>query len=142
MNINNEALQKLIKGSRNIDRMKEEIKLVVDGIIEFCNDSNEAEARFEKEFETNNYRWIINALPHTDRFKCEWAIRCFPKGKDFPDMSIYQHRPNAKIWHSVKLENVQVVYQQLGEFVCFMTSQFPIERKLECFIKANEVFKD
>ena len=141
MNINNEVLQKLIKGSQNIDRMREEIDLVINGVLGLIHRpswSGKSSSPIIEEIEIDDRVWTIQInVPNGRVWKDDLIVCTTPVGNHM--IPIYSTR--EKECSEVKFENVQVVYGDLAKVVNLIAYRIPgLEARLKHLLNAAEVF--
>lgn len=141
MNINNEVLQKLIKGSQNIDRMREEIDLVINGVLGLIHKpswSGKPSSPIIEEIKIDDRVWTIQINVPNGRVWKDDLIACtVPVGNHMiPIYSTLETECSC-----VRLENVQMIYGDLPKLVNWIAYRLSdLEPRLQHLLNAAEVF--
>jgi hypothetical protein len=126
----------LLNGSRNIDKMREEIRQLISMVIGFTLKSLENGERFEGTFTSTDYEyeWTIflkKGCVSSPEIKC-WK-------KNSGDKPLLEYTSDRRI--SIYTDNVQAVYESLPLFVEGMMKNFPhITEEWQFLIDASKKF--
>jgi hypothetical protein len=138
---NIEIVQKLIAGSQNIDRMREEVKQFTNmliGLIHAVGRSGASKIKFDHEFKSDQCKWILKGMTgsfYTDDNKIE--VECWEM---IGESSAIMYCPftNNINFHA---DNVQMVWENLHVLLEGVRKVLPeIEEKYASFVKAADVF--
>ncbi len=141
-------VERLLRGSRNIDRMKVEVHQLVQMVIGLALRSNALGARVrdvEEVFENESCKWEVRgemgSLDKTENrihVRCNVKLHCDAPNQDHYIMCVGYCSETRSPFHS---EHTQQVYQNLRAFVEGMVRVFPgIEDEMKMFLDASGVF--
>ena len=134
-----EITKRLVKGSQNIDRMKNEVEQVVQMIIGFtirC-DSARHKDEISETFESEQCQWTVNGSVNIfDHSKSTITVECWVRGRF--GAKAYSSQRNSYPFHT---EAAQCVFEGLPVFVEGMLRVFPeLREKIEPFMNAADMF--
>jgi len=134
---NENIAQQLVQGSKNIDRMKAEIWMVVQMILGFLKDYTDVKMKME--FENDNSSWHVRYSRGKYCYMVECWVRPFLGSTGWRTaFSPLVFRVN---WSVYDFESVEKVYDNLHVFVEGMLREFPeLKQKIAPILKASQKF--
>lgn len=130
------SVQRLLKGSNNIDRMKSEINQLIRMLISLCNDIPSTRGAIET-FGSGAFRWEIIGLPN-DSFRVRGLWTEHPEFKG-QYLSVFQLNPDNQWFRD--LASVNAVYDALPDFLAGIEKFFPgIAAKLRPITRVSGKF--
>lgn len=141
-------VEELLRGSRNIDRMKVEVHQLVKMVIGFAHRSNGRGAsvvEIYETFEDKSCKWqvegVMGSLDKTRNkihVQCTVKLPCAPPHQDHFIQCVGYCSETRVPFHS---DHVQQVYQNLHAFVEGMLRVVPdIKDEMKTFLDASKVF--
>lgn len=127
--------QRLIQGSRTINRMRAEIEELIDIIVGFLKQTDVVrENNWRKELETSTCVWTISRFPHRDKPVLVVAIRCTRKNSG---RLIFSNLPKE---YRPKVDTVAMLHASLSELIDLLAREFSeLENAWEPLIAASHI---
>ncbi len=145
---NENIVEKLLRGSRNIDRMKSEVHQLVQIVIGLAHKSigrGASVVEIHETFEDKSCKWQVEGMMGTlykarnkIHVQCTVKLPCAPPHQDHFIQCVGYCSESRVPFHS---EHAQQVYQNLHAFAEGMLRVIPdIKDEMKTFLDASEVF--